>query len=769
MKSHLDNFFISPMKAWVFFLVILCGYINTNAQEVRGDVNGDYCVNETDITETVSYIMGSPSTHFNEKVADVNNDGIVNIADIVVMIDEHKKYHEITPTLEWETGTAIIKDGYRRFSFVNPSYGISNVIRVYEGDRLLFHGYANPALSSISSSLPILNTYTGSRNYIPFCVPQSSGIMDMYYQVQKDGYIVLCSKVLNNTSGFENKLTIYRTEKCLQTSMNDHELDHWREYGESNDFVPIVDDNNKSGIFTYSADTKVNTDHIANAVAYPNGDIIACRENGAVVKISNDGSETTLLNIPGTHDWRGVYMDKNLNVYVSPHSATFSTHVKQTDRALYRLPYGSNTFEKIIPLFYSPEECGVTINVYSKVSSFIVNSLYYYKDALYRCIESHTKGTSFEESKFLAVKAVWESNTSYVKGDVRMSNGNYWVCKTAHTSGISFDQTKWYPMTACMANDDTIWTMCEDDKGHLYAGVYAHSVRRNPAVYKSTDGGETWTYQYNFVNGCMPVPSYGTHVEGGARHVHCINFNEYNNTLYACVGEVNTLCMSEDYGETWVDLNMPFYYGQPTMVIGAKDGTLIGSDGHYSCGVSKLSMDNKNVKPCGRTCPGFVFAMRRSDVTGWIYAFTRCDNVTGDLLKCPPMEAINDPAVLQAWKENDADAEWLAIWERYHEWASKYYPDDAVRPIHAVIMVSKDEGETWEVIRYEKANSNYASICGFITTGYFRNGECLTGLLKSIDGTEKDKQFVCPIVVSEGVKTIFEDVNNLSDESKEVK
>lgn len=78
---------ISPMRVWGIFFVIFCGYLNTNAQEVRGDVNGDYCVNAADITETVSCIMGKPSANFNEKAADVNNDGFVNIADIVFIVD----------------------------------------------------------------------------------------------------------------------------------------------------------------------------------------------------------------------------------------------------------------------------------------------------------------------------------------------------------------------------------------------------------------------------------------------------------------------------------------------------------------------------------------------------------------------------------------------------------------------------------------------------------------------------------------------------------
>ena len=75
------------MRVLAVFLVILWVLLNVNAQEVRGDVNGDYCVNAADITETISYIMGNSPAYFNEKAADVNYDGLVNIADIVLIVD----------------------------------------------------------------------------------------------------------------------------------------------------------------------------------------------------------------------------------------------------------------------------------------------------------------------------------------------------------------------------------------------------------------------------------------------------------------------------------------------------------------------------------------------------------------------------------------------------------------------------------------------------------------------------------------------------------
>ena len=48
----------------------------------------------------------------------------------------------------------------------------------------------------------------------------------------------------------------------------------------------------------YKGDNKQENNHIVNAVAYPDGVIIAARSGGKVVRIDNDGNEEVLLNIP---------------------------------------------------------------------------------------------------------------------------------------------------------------------------------------------------------------------------------------------------------------------------------------------------------------------------------------------------------------------------------------------------------------------------------------------------------------------------------------
>ena len=51
-----------------------------------GDVNGDGTINIADVVETVSYIMGTPSSSFEEKVADMNGDSSISVLDIVAII-----------------------------------------------------------------------------------------------------------------------------------------------------------------------------------------------------------------------------------------------------------------------------------------------------------------------------------------------------------------------------------------------------------------------------------------------------------------------------------------------------------------------------------------------------------------------------------------------------------------------------------------------------------------------------------------------------------
>ena len=54
--------------------------------KIPGDANGDGQVDANDIVEITNYIMGKASKSFIFKTADVNEDGKVNIADILQIV-----------------------------------------------------------------------------------------------------------------------------------------------------------------------------------------------------------------------------------------------------------------------------------------------------------------------------------------------------------------------------------------------------------------------------------------------------------------------------------------------------------------------------------------------------------------------------------------------------------------------------------------------------------------------------------------------------------
>lgn len=68
------------------FCLTVAGQNDQNTYKLRGDVNGDGIVNQTDVDIVANYIMGTPSDFCFEDV-DVNNDGYANAADIVKIVE----------------------------------------------------------------------------------------------------------------------------------------------------------------------------------------------------------------------------------------------------------------------------------------------------------------------------------------------------------------------------------------------------------------------------------------------------------------------------------------------------------------------------------------------------------------------------------------------------------------------------------------------------------------------------------------------------------
>jgi hypothetical protein len=314
---------------------------------------------------------------------------------------------------------------------------------------------------------------------------------------------------------------------------------------------------------------------------------------------------------------------------------------------------------------------------------------------------------------------------------------------SAFTKVISLYDTSSAVPTERENNNDTIWTMCEDASGNLYAGVYAHTIHANPAIYKSTDSGDTWTYLYNFNASGLTT---------GGLHVHVITYSPWKDALYCIVGEINTIFKSVDGGTTWANLHIALRVKGSSM-LATPNGLLIGSDGAYNCEIDWIHSDDTTHETVFSGWANTVFAIRRSDLTGFVYAFTKIDSSVTNEQYMPPYGVLYGTKSLEAWKAGDytsgvAPAH-LAEWEAYNTSVKDKYPDDALRPQHFAILVSRNGGSIWEVLKAIPCDSRNAH--GIWTIGQFHNGECLCGVYT---GNFVNGSFVTgvtnPMVISEG-------------------
>ncbi|MBR5673825.1 MAG: dockerin type I repeat-containing protein [Muribaculaceae bacterium] len=68
---------IEPPEGWVPPVTILLG-----------DVNDDGVVNIADVTNLIDYLLSQDATGLNLDAADTTSDGAVNIADVTALIDQ---------------------------------------------------------------------------------------------------------------------------------------------------------------------------------------------------------------------------------------------------------------------------------------------------------------------------------------------------------------------------------------------------------------------------------------------------------------------------------------------------------------------------------------------------------------------------------------------------------------------------------------------------------------------------------------------------------
>lgn len=338
-----------------------------------------------------------------------------------------------------------------------------------------------------------------------------------------------------------------------------------------------------------------------------------------------------------------------------------------------------------------------------------------------------------DENVYVSPHATRGSMTMSERGLYRLEKG-----ANAFVKVISLYDTSSSVQTETEENNDTIWTMCEDVEGNLYAGVYAHSVRANPAIYKSIDGGVTWTYFFNFkTEGLTP----------DGMHIHCIVYDDNYEALYAIVGEINKIWVSRDNGEEWEDMGIELPYDKGSSMLVLPDSSiLVGSDGAYNCAINIIYPDEKHYETVYHGWANTVFALRRSDLTGFIYAFCKIDSSALSQKYFPPYSVLSlsgaeQEAAIQAWRVSDANPVYTR-WKDYHDSVKNWYPEDCIIPTHYAILVSRNGGRWFEVLKkYDSAESGPD---GFWTVGQFINGEILAGHYKTDGG------YVNPIIISEG-------------------
>lgn len=231
-------------------------------------------------------------------------------------------------------------------------------------------------------------------------------------------------------------------------------------------------------------------------------------------------------------------------------------------------------------------------------------------------------------------------------------------------------------------NTYSVWTMTEDREGHLYAGGYGNPLC--PYLFVSNNGGSTWFLRKDM----------STVVEGGI-HIHFIAYNKYDNALYCTVGEKNYLLRSYDGGYSWEDMNVTLEKAKSCSICIVDDGIILGSDWAYHGMLYKVYPDG-SYRTTTKFWANAIFAIRQSDLTGYLYAIGVIDAAVSSTAWYPPAEAIDDPTVLQTWIDSNPSR--LAEWMEYYNSVISVWPDDAIRPQHSAILISKDKGETWEIL-----------------------------------------------------------------------
>ena len=140
------------MKKYLLSAILVLTAVGVGAQEVKkGDAYKDKVIDAKDVVEITKAIAGDPSTNYSKANADANEDGNVNVADVVVIVNiihdgntgsttprlivwkanGSKVYYELNdmPETTFENGNLVIKT-----KNASVSYPLTEVLRyTYDG------------------------------------------------------------------------------------------------------------------------------------------------------------------------------------------------------------------------------------------------------------------------------------------------------------------------------------------------------------------------------------------------------------------------------------------------------------------------------------------------------------------------------------------------------------------------------------------------------------------------------------------------------------
>lgn len=165
-----------------FLLIALCT-LPLQARNIHGDVNGDYNVNITDVTDLIDMLLrGNTSGNM---AADVNNDGRIRIDDVTDLIDMLLRgdavlytYPEELKMVQFYTNHAL-QDGTWR-----TTMAMGDWTRNYLGGRYWDASYWNP--DDIITNMPYQWWFVGAYGASYALFGPEENLIDIYEQASND-------------------------------------------------------------------------------------------------------------------------------------------------------------------------------------------------------------------------------------------------------------------------------------------------------------------------------------------------------------------------------------------------------------------------------------------------------------------------------------------------------------------------------------------------------------------------------------------------------